>query len=549
MKVAENSNRLNLLLDELEVAIMVIGRDDGIIRQINHRVCKDLGLAAEDIQNRHYRQLFRPEFISTFDRLQAQCEDGREHTTIYYWAEMVLWEQISARTIVWDSTPCLLVSITHISEMARTEYRFESVASFDNLLRLPNGAKLEEDISDLAGVEPVALIYFEIERFEDVNSLYGWDNGDSLLKQIRDWLLSSERRRAQLYRVNNGFASLGRQTTLADAKNRAREILRRFTHPWALSAGGNSLWLYCTIRLGIVYGQYVKGEMRNILMRTIHAAQSAPRDGYAVYDAKADRRAKETLLLRDMLINCILNDMKGFEVHYQPIVDIRTGRWSALEALCRWTAPDGRAVSPAVFIPTAEQLNLISRVDAWVRTTAMRQCASLRLGQNNIALHVNFSPNQKLDDAFIEELFAALEETGFPAEKLNLEIVESAEMEFDEINLNGLKQLKENGIRLSLDDFGTGYSSFANLINISAAALKTEKLFLDGIEDDSYRQYLLHMLVDIAHYLKMHLVAEGVETREQLELLHKYGVDYAQGFLFSKPLSYQELSKEARRFS
>ena len=538
---------MNMLFDRLEVAVLIIGRDDGIIRHVNHRVLRDMSLDAGDILGKCYRQVFWPEFISVYDRLMTASEDGKEHSTIYYWAEMALWEQISVQGVLWESAPCVLMSITTISEIARSEYKFESMAYFDNLLKLPNGAKLEEDINELASVEKVALIYFEIERFDDINNLYGWSNGDSLLKQIRDWLVASETRRGQIYRVNNGFAILGRKVTMDDADDRIREIQDRFGQPWALSAGGNTVLVYCTVRVGTVFGKYIKNEMRNMLLRTIRAAEHT-RARYAVYDEHADRRAKRSLMLRDMLINAVFNGMKGFEVHYQPIVDAASQQWMALEALCRWTAPDGTGVSPAEFIPVAEQLNLIDQVDQWVRKTAMAQCVALRLDKKNFLLDVNFSPTQKIDDAFIGALLGTLEETGFPATKLNLEITESAKMVFDEENMNGLKRLKKSGVILSLDDFGTGYSAFANLIKISANTLKTEKVFLEGIECDAYRQYLLRILVDVAHHLDMRLITEGVETKEQFDLLRKLDVDLVQGYLFSKPLSYEQLQREAWRF-
>jgi EAL domain-containing protein (putative c-di-GMP-specific phosphodiesterase class I) len=141
-----------------------------------------------------------------------------------------------------------------------------------------------------------------------------------------------------------------------------------------------------------------------------------------------------------------------------------------------------------------------------------------------------------------------MEKTGFPARKLNIEITESAKMPFDEQTIARLNLIKENDITLSLDDFGTGYSSFENLIKISADMLKTERLFLDKIENDPYRQYLLRVLADLAHFLDMRLVAEGVETETQYELLKDYGADYMQGYLFSKPLTSDELRAHVERF-
>ena len=535
------------LLDEVDTAILVVDRASGTLRYVNHKVAADLEKPVSEIEGLNYRQVFWPEFVTVCDRAFAQCGDGQEHTVIYYWAEMAQWEHILVRSVMWDSRPAILMSITFISEIARSEYKFESMAYFDNLLKLPNGVKLEEDINELANLEAVALIYFEVVRFDEINDLYGWDNGDRLLIQVRDWLLSSETRRSQVYRGGNGFAVMGRCVTMEDAEDRAREILRRFDNPWALSAAGNPLSLYCTIKIGIVVGKYVKNEMRNLLLRTIRTSKPTER-GYAVYDEAADIDARRALKEKGMLINCICDDMRGFEVNYQPIVDVKTQQWMGLEALCRWTTPDGVRVSPGKFIHIAEQLNLIDRLDSWVYRTAMKQCIELGLHERCFTLSVNFSPTQHVNAAFIGELMSMLKSVGFPASKLNLEITESAKMDFGDENLQGLRRLAGEGVSLCLDDFGTGYSNFENLVNLSATILKTEKMFLDGIEESAYGQYLLRMLTDLAHQLGMRMISEGVETFAQLKLLERLGINYAQGYYFSSPLSFDELRAQAGQF-
>lgn len=534
------------LAEEVEVASMVVDLGSGLLLYANRRACAGISKAPYEILGRHYRQVFRPEFVPLFNRLADECRDGKEHTSIYYWAEKHMWEQLSAKVITWGAAPAVLLSITNINELARSEYMAENKLYFDHVSKLPNGEKLEADINELASTETVALLYIYIERFADINNLYGWEGGNQLLLQIRDWLLASELHHAQIYRVDNGFAILGRGTTMEDAKDRSKKIVRRFKQPWSISAGGQPLSVFCSVKLGIVHGKYIKNEMRNLLIRTIQAVQ--PGEAYAVYDEEADKRATRDLELRNALINCIHNSMRGFEVYYQPIVRTQTAQWAAVEALCRWTAPDGSRVPPNVFIGMAEQLGLIGQLDSWVRKTAMCQCVELGLHKKDFILDINFSPTQKLNKAFINSLCAVLDETGFPAEKLNLEITESAKMSFDDENVAGLEQLASKGIILSLDDFGTGYSTLENLINISVSLLKTEKVFLDGIENDSYRQYLLRMLVDLTCHLNINMVAEGVETEAQYQLLKGYSVKYVQGYLFSRPLSFQQLKQEAWRF-
>ncbi|QQO07819.1 sensor domain-containing protein [Breznakiella homolactica] len=543
----ETPQNLGYVLDSISAAVLVVNKENGLVEYANGKICQALDKTIHEIQGRHFRHLFLPEFISVYYRILADCEDGREHTVIYYWAEKVAWEQISAMSVNWNGRPAILLTILYVSEFARSEYVLETMNHFDSLLKLPNGAKLEDDINELANFETVALLYFEIEHFEEINDMYGWDNGDFLLMQIRDWLLSSESRRAQIYRVSNGFAILGRHVTMQDAINRSEEILRRFSQPWAQRTAGKTLSLYCTVRLGIVYGHYVKNEMRNILLRTIRSCENSDK-GYAIYDEQANQEAKRARKVMGMFISCVLNNMNGFDIHFQPIIDVRTGRWCAAEALCRWTATDGTAVSPMEFIHLAEQLHLIETLDNWVSASAMERCVALGLHQREFILDINFSPTRQVKESFINKLLKTLKDTGFPPEKLNLEITESAKMNFDSANISGLKRLREEGIVLSLDDFGTGYSNFENLIHLSAKALKTEKMFLDGIEHDTYRQYLLKMLTDLAHHLGMSLICEGVETEEQFMLLQKYGIDYAQGYYFSRPLTYDQLRQELNRF-
>lgn len=267
-----------------------------------------------------------------------------------------------------------------------------------------------------------------------------------------------------------------------------------------------------------------------------------------VYTEQADRRAKRPKKIKDALINCMRNDMNGFAIHYHPILSAESQRWQAVEALCRWTMPDGTSIPPIEFIRFAEQMNLIGQLDSWVRRTAIRQCVDLGLTAMEFTLNINFSPTQRIDDSFIDYLTGIMREASFPAHKLNLEITETAKVSFDEDNLRGLRRLTETGIILSIDDFGTGYSSFSLLLEISATMLKTEKHLLDGIEDDRHRQYLLNMLANLAHDHGMELIAEGIESYRQLDLLKRLNVDYVQGYLFSKPLSYDQLKAEVWRF-
>lgn len=519
---------LQALCDQIDVAMMVLDTKSGIILFLNSQVPDTLGGTKHDYQGKNFREVFSTEFTRHYIRAVDACPPGQSHKSVYYWKERSLWEQISLRRVrTKGGRSIVILSITNITEVSLAEYHNRRLAYFDPVLGLPNSYMLEKDVSALSSPETVALLYFQLERFEDISDLFGVEVSDALLRQVRDWLLGSESRSASLYRVGDGFVILGGRVTLEDAKDRGREILRRFERPWSVTVAGQPYEMYRTVKLGIVCGKYVHNEMRNLLMRTLRAP--ATRHGYVLYDERIDEAAQRSLGLRQALVNSIQRDMAGFSVRYHPIVQAGSHRWVGVEALCRWNTPWGVPVPPIDFIHIAEQLGLIGRVDGWVRETAMRQCMELELGEKDFYLDVNFSPTQTVDEAFVEGLMASLQRTGFPSPKLNMEITESAKMQFTEENLRGLEALAGRGVILSLDDFGTGYSTFENLFRLPAVALKTEKLFIDELEVNTYRQYLMKQLIDLAHHLGMLIIAEGVETKAQCELLEGLGADFFSG--------------------
>lgn len=539
---------ISAMFHNLGVAVMVIDRDSGDMILFNNKVCMDMEMDCDKIEGDNYRNIFTTDFSKNYERLVEECDDGESHTIIYYWATKLIWEQISARQFKWENDrQVILLTITNITEVAREEYHYERLAYFDSVTGLPNAKKLEEDINNLVDCETVALIYFQVKGFYSINSLYGFDAGDSLIIQIRDWLLMSEKRSVQMYKGSHGIIILSHDATLENVTNRTREILERFKHPWTIAIGNTEYSLYCRIKIGIVHGKYVKNEMRTILVRSLEAPETP--EGYSIYDEDADREARNALWLSQVLVNSIHNSVQGFSVSYQPIVESNSERWVGAETLCRWHTPKGRNIPPSEFIRLAEELGLISKVDTWVRDTAMSQCVIWGLDKADFFLDVNFSSTQSVDDEFVNGLINCINKNGYPVEKLAMEVTESHRMEFDEKNVKGLEKLRMQGIKLSLDDFGTGYSSFENLIKIPATVIKTEKVFLDDIESNEYKRYLMKMLINLAHHLNMKIICEGVETDGQKMLLQEYGADYMQGFLFSQPLNRKEFENEIWRYN
>lgn len=548
MRNGEENALLAALWDMVDVSVMVLGRKDGRFVFINQQVERMIDIQGGKIIGMHYRDVFIPDFQACYEKLLSACQDGEVHQAVYFWTERSIWEQVSAKCIHHEALGHLLIlTISNITEVCQAEYEYKQLAYFDPILRLPNGYALEKDINHLDNPEKAVMIYFRIERFDDICELFGMEVGDALLMAIRDWVVGSEMRGTKMYWIGKGFVLMKDDISIEGAIDRAQEIIRRFDRAWVFALDGKDYEIYRTVKLGIVYGKYIKNEMREILMRTIRTPTG--KEGYVLYSEDIDKKARDDLRLRQQFIDCVQRDMEGFEVHYHPIVEAGSHRWIGAEALCRWTTPEGERIPPVYFIQLAEQLGMVSKIDRWVCETAMSHCMDCGLDKKDFFLDVNFSPMQDVNAFYIDSLMEVLRKTGYPPLKLNVEITESAKMKFTTENLRGLRYLTSKGIMLSIDDFGTGYSSFENLIRIPATVLKTEKLFIDDIHNDRYRQYLIKLMIDVAHHLGMALVAEGVETQSQMGLLESLGVDRIQGYFFSRPLSGEQLMAQAHQYT
>lgn len=383
MKNANGTQQFLQIIDDLSVAVIVIRCRDDVILYTNHRVSCDIEKEITEIIDHDYHEVFWPDFARVLDSELPQLTSQTESDTfIYYWAEHTIWEQISVAFSKWsDETPVLVLSITNITAIAQEMYRAESMAYVNGTLNLPNGQKLERDINTLADTTPFSLIYVQLERYNDLVKLFGCDTGIELLTGIRDWFLATEKPNVRLYSMYCGFALLGPTRTLESSKNRASEIIDRFHGSWLVHSGETALHLYCPVQVGLVSGKYIRNEMRSLLLRTLAAPKTA--GGYSVFNELTDRQETQRLKLQELLVNCVRDNMNGFEVYYQPIISTADGRLCGLESLCRFRTPGGIPISPAVFIPLAEQLGLIRQLDAWVRDTAMTQCLECGLITND----------------------------------------------------------------------------------------------------------------------------------------------------------------------
>lgn len=543
------ANRLIEFYNKMDVSIIAVDAQKGVLLYANQRVYSDMKLSKEDVLGQPYQKVFWKEFHPVYERLAQACEDEETHTDIFNWTSRKIWEQISARQVDWEpGQPAIFLTITNITDVSRSLYEFKQMAYHDPLLHLPNRLSLKQDINAIQSFDGVGIIRFDVQHLSSINDLYGWEAGDIILQQIRDWLFETNSTASKLYRIFEvGFCLLVQETNLEELENRATQIRNRFYQPWSLTVKGCEGLGYLTTSMGIIWGEDIVCEAQSLLFHML-GEQLPDTTSHIKCDIEYFEKLNSGMKMRQELIRCVRRGMEGFSVYYQPIVEITTGRWAGVEALCRWSTPNLGAISPTVFIKEAEQMGLVETIDDWVIKTAITDCWNIGLHEKNFQLDINLSPSRNLDAEFIQTLISYTSAIGYPREKLSIEITESTRIDFNEETLSNLNKLNKSKILLALDDFGTGYSSFENLLRISASVLKTDRMMIQDINTDTNKQFLMKMLVQLARYANMYFIVEGVETAEQKKLLHELGIKHIQGYFYSKPFPVKVLRENKHRF-
>lgn len=449
-----------------------------------------------------------------------------------------------------------LVSVmtVEITQLVNTRKKHENellhLAYYDQRLDIPNDKQLILDINEKKGPDTY-LICFDIQGLRTINDAYSRESGDLLLTEICRWIQSIRDYRQQIYRIDSDeFAVLVTDSDQQGAAALARRIWRRFEESWEIDLGEVHNQIYARISMGIIpclKGYESSADLINMSVRILSIAKAE--NEIIKYDGQIDQAFKDHLQLEIDLKACVLNQMVGFYLHYQPIINPQTNRWTGLEALCRFESPRFGIISPSLFISEAERLGLINLIGEWVLEQAISQVKQWGLDQKeHFLLNVNLSPLQLSNKNLVSYLTAILEKYDYPANKLCLEITESAEVNFNDHIRDALDKICGLGISLSLDDFGTGYASYYNLHNLPVKIVKTDRSFVNNIENDHFLQHTIRVIVEFAHAAGMKVTAEGVETEEQKNILQKQKVDYFQGFYYAKPMPADQIKQHLDSF-
>lgn len=453
------------------------------------------------------------------------------------------WHEISARHCKDAVTgqDALLVSEVDVSAIKRTEAQAQFLALHDPLTGLPNRNHVMQRFT--AAVRQIsalglkaALMFIDLDHFKDINDSLGHAAGDALLIEVSQRLRRAVRGSDLVARLGGDeFIILLVSPEIRLEVDRVRQrLMQAVAEPVPVSVQGQTQLVRVTSSMGVsLYpddGADIETLLRNADL-AMYTAKQRGRNDLAFYDvAMSDQLRSRTVLEADLRLAF---EQQQFEVFYQPIIDVATGHTVGAEALARWRHPVRGLVPPDEFIPVCESTGLIRQLGALVFAAAARQqVAWCRLG-HDLRISVNLSARELLQAELLSDLKQALERAGTDPSRMQLELTESMLLGRDEKLLQLLKDIEATGMSMALDDFGTGYSNLAYLQRFPIKTLKIDKTFIQSIDAN---RPLAELIVAMCRLMKLSVVAEGVETAEQLAWVRTHQIEQCQGYLFSKPV-------------
>ncbi|HHY78520.1 MAG TPA: EAL domain-containing protein [Clostridiales bacterium] len=429
-------------------------------------------------------------------------------------------------------------------ELAEKEKRIQTLAYYDPLSGLPNRVNLEEYFSNsVLYKKNAALLFMDLDNFKFINDTFGHFVGDELLIQVSNKIkqIIGDNYTAARFGGDEFMVLVENYNDISEVEELAKKLLESFESSFYI----DDVLVNISTSMGIALYPENAVDFKELLKCAdiaMYVAKEAGRDNYAFFNEEMNQRIVKRVTIQNSMKKAIGSN--EFMLYYQPQYHIPSGKIKGFEALLRWLSPEHGFISPSEFIEIAEVSGLIIPLGKWVLAEACGFIKSvIEMGYEDITVSVNVSVVQLKQDGFVQMVSDILREYELEPSRLELEITESVLMENIDYNLKVIRNLRELGVRVSLDDFGTGYSSLNYLRELPINIVKIDKSFIDNIINSKDKKCLTGTIISLAHDLGLEVVAEGVETEEQLEYLKRNSCDMVQGYLISKPLPKQEVVK------
>jgi len=518
---------------------------------VNPAFCEITGYPREEVLGQNSRFLqgsdTDPKAIKAV-RLGLEQKTDVDVTLLNYRKDGTpFWNHLIIRPVLDTTGECThFIGIQQdISQQKEQEAKIRFQATHDLLTGLPNQAAFTETLEELlghtSGTDMLAMFYLDLDGFKPINEGLGHRIGNRILQAVVQRLKAVMPERATIARlVGDEFGIV-----LPDCPGRnaiiqlAEKVLQSLGEPIEV----DQQMIHISASIGIASNSDKAVQPHQLLQFADLALDRAKRQGrntWQWYGADKAEHSRHSVTLRHELHTALKENQ--FELYYQPLVDAVTGRMRSVEALVRWRHPVRGMVSPAEFIPLAEQTGQIVPLGLWVLRQACQEMAEFNgRRERSLRVAVNISSLQFIRDGFLDDVFRILEETGLSPQLLELEVTESVLIDGVEHVIKLMEALKDRGIRVALDDFGTGFSSLSYLRDLPTHKVKLDRSFVQNTATDRRIAAIVQGVITMAHHMDMMVVAEGIETREQQEDLARRHCDILQGYLFARPMPLAEL--------
>ncbi|WP_170162289.1 EAL domain-containing protein [Caldimonas tepidiphila] len=555
----ESEEKLRATFEQAAVGIVHVA-PDGRLLSANRKFGEMLGYGEDELRGMRFADLaYEPDREIGVDDFRRSMRGEIRTFTVEKRCRRrdraIIWVRITASTVRdpdRGASRYSIVIVEDITERKHAERRAHEAALHDPLTGLPNRRLVFEYAAHLVAAATRrhgqgAFLFIDLDRFKPVNDLYGHETGDLLLQEVAKRLQECVRHEDLVGRLGGDefvivLPHLDEPHLAAAVAN---HVIDSVSSPFEVG----ELDLSVTPSIGIsLFPQHGTGvdALIDAADRAMYQAKQAGPGGYQVYAPELDHQAVQSSLVEARLKAALRRG--GLALHYQPVIDLRSGRLSGAEALLRLHDEDGRAISPARFIPIAESAGLIARLGEWVATEACRQHAAwLAEGLPPITIAINVSPLQFRQRAFVQRLVAVVREHGIDPACFQVEVTESTVMDSVPEAVETLRALKSAGIRVALDDFGTGYSSLSHLSQLPLDKLKVDQSFVKRLEHDRASRAITEAIIALGRTLSLEVVGEGIESDSARDYLHEHGCDQGQGYLYSRPLRTDEFADWYRR--